>query len=156
MNLTEPITRRPRHLTVSWYARVIILIHTGQHRSLDRNRSPASSSIATTIKTTRLVIVVQACPPAIIWRNLFQGYDDQTVVVIGIGNSGADIAVELSKICKKVRFWKVRFLEIDFDSDHIKPIIVWYSKYRCIWRHDQDPGLWIAFGTAGSQPTSPI
>ncbi|KAL6722866.1 hypothetical protein Aduo_017944 [Ancylostoma duodenale] len=31
-----------------------------------------------------------------------KGYEDQTVVVIGIGNSGADIAVELSKICKKV------------------------------------------------------
>ncbi|VDK58429.1 unnamed protein product, partial [Cylicostephanus goldi] len=31
-----------------------------------------------------------------------RGYEDQTVVVIGIGNSGADIAVELSKICKKV------------------------------------------------------
>ncbi|KAK6043593.1 Flavin-binding monooxygenase-like protein [Cooperia oncophora] len=30
------------------------------------------------------------------------GYEDQTVVVVGIGNSGADIAVELSKICKKV------------------------------------------------------
>ncbi|KHJ99932.1 Flavin-binding monooxygenase-like protein [Oesophagostomum dentatum] len=31
-----------------------------------------------------------------------KGYEDQTVVVIGIGNSGADIAVELSKISKKV------------------------------------------------------
>ena len=32
-----------------------------------------------------------------------KGFEDQTVVVIGIGNSGADIAVELSKICRKVR-----------------------------------------------------
>ncbi|KJH42438.1 Flavin-binding monooxygenase-like protein [Dictyocaulus viviparus] len=31
-----------------------------------------------------------------------KGYEDQTVVVIGIGNSGVDIAVELSKISKKV------------------------------------------------------
>ncbi|CAI4229332.1 unnamed protein product [Auanema sp. JU1783] len=31
-----------------------------------------------------------------------RGFEDQVVVVIGIGNSGADIAVELSKISKKV------------------------------------------------------
>uniref|UniRef100_A0A1I7XCZ8 Flavin-containing monooxygenase n=1 Tax=Heterorhabditis bacteriophora TaxID=37862 RepID=A0A1I7XCZ8_HETBA len=31
-----------------------------------------------------------------------EGFEDQTVVVVGIGNSGADIAVELSKISKKV------------------------------------------------------
>ncbi|KAK0400447.1 hypothetical protein QR680_015248 [Steinernema hermaphroditum] len=31
-----------------------------------------------------------------------KGFEDQTVVVVGIGNSGGDIAVELSKITKKV------------------------------------------------------
>ncbi|KAJ1349030.1 hypothetical protein KIN20_004472 [Parelaphostrongylus tenuis] len=31
-----------------------------------------------------------------------KGYEDQVVVVVGIGNSGVDIAVELSKISKKI------------------------------------------------------
>ncbi|CAI4227124.1 unnamed protein product [Auanema sp. JU1783] len=31
-----------------------------------------------------------------------RGYEDKTVVVVGIGNSGGDIAVELSRICKQV------------------------------------------------------
>lgn len=31
------------------------------------------------------------------------GYEDKTVVTVGIGNSGMDIAVELSRICQKVR-----------------------------------------------------
>uniref|UniRef100_A0A914D3N6 Flavin-containing monooxygenase n=1 Tax=Acrobeloides nanus TaxID=290746 RepID=A0A914D3N6_9BILA len=31
-----------------------------------------------------------------------QGYDDKVVVVVGIGNSGGDVAVELAKICKQV------------------------------------------------------
>lgn len=35
-------------------------------------------------------------------RDTSQGMEDKVVVVIGIGNSGADIAVELSKISKKV------------------------------------------------------
>lgn len=30
------------------------------------------------------------------------GYEDKTVVVVGIGNSGGDIAVELSRVCKMV------------------------------------------------------
>ncbi|KAI1716036.1 flavin-binding monooxygenase-like domain-containing protein [Ditylenchus destructor] len=34
--------------------------------------------------------------------NCANGFDDQTVVVVGIGNSGGDIAVELSKVAKKV------------------------------------------------------
>uniref|UniRef100_A0A914DFC5 Flavin-containing monooxygenase n=1 Tax=Acrobeloides nanus TaxID=290746 RepID=A0A914DFC5_9BILA len=31
-----------------------------------------------------------------------KGYDDKVVVVVGIGNSGGDVAVELAKICKQV------------------------------------------------------
>jgi cation diffusion facilitator CzcD-associated flavoprotein CzcO len=31
-----------------------------------------------------------------------RGYDDKRVVVIGIGNSGGDVAVELSRICSQV------------------------------------------------------
>lgn len=31
------------------------------------------------------------------------GYEDKTVVVVGIGNSGVDVAVELSRIAKQVR-----------------------------------------------------
>ena len=30
------------------------------------------------------------------------GYRDKRVVIIGIGNSGGDVAVELSRICSKV------------------------------------------------------
>lgn len=30
------------------------------------------------------------------------GMDDKVVVVVGIGNSGGDIAVELSKVAKQV------------------------------------------------------
>ena len=30
------------------------------------------------------------------------GYEDKTVLVIGIGNSGGDVAVELSRIAKQV------------------------------------------------------
>ncbi len=32
----------------------------------------------------------------------FSGYENQTVVVVGIGNSGGDIAAELSRVCKEV------------------------------------------------------
>lgn len=34
-----------------------------------------------------------------------KGFDEKRVVVIGIGNSGGDVAVELSKICKQVRMF---------------------------------------------------
>lgn len=32
----------------------------------------------------------------------YRGFEDQTVVVVGIGNSGGDIAAELSRVCKEV------------------------------------------------------
>ncbi len=32
------------------------------------------------------------------------GYEDQRIVVVGVGNSGADIAVELSKIAQQVMY----------------------------------------------------
>lgn len=44
-----------------------------------------------------------------------QGLEDKKVVVIGIGNSGADIAVELSKMSKKVR---IPFLGFIIPSVH--------------------------------------
>ena len=37
------------------------------------------------------------------YRN-HKGYEDKRVVVIGIGNSGGDVAVELSKICSQVNY----------------------------------------------------
>lgn len=37
------------------------------------------------------------------YRN-HKGYEDKRVVVIGIGNSGGDVAVELSKICSQVSY----------------------------------------------------
>lgn len=33
----------------------------------------------------------------------FKGYEDKRIVVIGIGNSGGDVAVELARVCKQVR-----------------------------------------------------
>ena len=35
----------------------------------------------------------------------FHGYEDKRVVVVGIGNSGGDIAVELSRISSQVNFF---------------------------------------------------
>ncbi|VDM73694.1 unnamed protein product [Strongylus vulgaris] len=32
----------------------------------------------------------------------YKGYEDKTVVVVGVGNSGGDLAVELSRIAKQV------------------------------------------------------
>ena len=32
----------------------------------------------------------------------YHGYDDKRVVVVGIGNSGGDVAVELSRIASQV------------------------------------------------------
>lgn len=31
----------------------------------------------------------------------YKGFDEKRVVIIGIGNSGGDVAVELSKVCKQ-------------------------------------------------------
>lgn len=36
-----------------------------------------------------------------------QGFDDMRVVVIGVGNSGMDAAVELSSVAKQVRYSKI-------------------------------------------------
>lgn len=39
---------------------------------------------------------------SLIRKNYFQGYEDKVVVVVGVGNSGGDLAVELSRIAKQV------------------------------------------------------
>lgn len=33
-----------------------------------------------------------------------RGYEDKVVVVVGVGNSGGDVAVELSRVAKQVIF----------------------------------------------------
>lgn len=38
----------------------------------------------------------------VIFDDLTAGFDDKVVAVVGIGNSGGDIAVELSKVAKQV------------------------------------------------------
>ena len=35
----------------------------------------------------------------------FEGYEDKKVLVVGLGNSGIDIAMELSRLCSQVRFY---------------------------------------------------
>ena len=47
------------------------------------------------------------------------GLEDKNVVVVGIGNSGGDVAVELSKIAKQVGKWVVQTYFIDLNI-HVK------------------------------------
>ena len=49
------------------------------------------------------------------------GYEDKRVIVIGVGNSGGDIAVELSRISKQV------------EEIVIIVVVIFINKCRCIW-----------------------
>ena len=42
------------------------------------------------------------------------GYEDKRVVIIGIGNSGGDAAVELSRVAKNVTSFKVPFVSVRY------------------------------------------
>lgn len=39
----------------------------------------------------------------VLFIDAFEGFEDKVVAVVGIGNSGGDVAVELSKVAKQVR-----------------------------------------------------
>lgn len=42
----------------------------------------------------------------------FRGYEDKRVLIIGIGNSGGDVANELSRISKQVHFFSISLLAL--------------------------------------------